>query len=107
MKRFLNINAIIGKNGSGKTSILSFIQTLFCKSSFIMTNSFSYERINQHLLIVNKLINGHKAISFETNVDQSNYNVIEDINIIQNSILLISQSNSFSIYEDENMGAIP
>ncbi|PKP47254.1 MAG: hypothetical protein CVT94_11930, partial [Bacteroidetes bacterium HGW-Bacteroidetes-11] len=103
---FLNINAIIGKNGSGKTSVLSFIQTLFCQE-FFHHNRFIlvFKESNHRLLIVNKLMNGQNALKCETNHEPSTYNVIEDIGIVQNSIYLISQSNSFSIYEDEIMGA--
>ncbi len=103
---FLNINAIIGKNGSGKTSLLSFIQTLFCREFFHHDRFILVLRErNKHLLIVDKLMIGQNPINCNTILDSSTFNVVQDLIFFQSSIYLISQSNSFSIYEDEIMGA--
>ncbi len=58
---FLNINAIIGKNGSGKTSLLTFIQTLFSRE-FFYHHSFILvlKEANQNILIVDKLLQGQE-----------------------------------------------
>lgn len=98
-KAFLNVTAIIGKNGSGKTSLLTFLKLIF--SNQVLGNNpyiLVLKVSNQELLIIDKFSKSEKKIIFD---DKLSAKVKIDKSFSFQNLDLIFHSNSFSIFEKE------
>lgn len=97
---FLNITAIIGKNGSGKSSLYSFIKEIFSRSyiyhnrSIVVTKSLD----NKIYIIDNFSKNGEKIIEEEYFDESTPIIIVNNNDNVINSVYLIAHSNSFSIF---------
>lgn len=97
---FVNITAIIGKNGSGKTSLLSFLQVIFLNR---------YSDFYKFILVVKKQDNSILIIDKYSNDSETLYDSVEENTLVINiekrvepifeQVMLLVHSNSFSAYE--------
>lgn len=98
--QFLNINAIIGENGCGKSSILSYF-------NYIFSREFSYFGRNTILVIKEsetiKIFHNIKGLNFKITSFQFEE---ANINTIESNVDLIHFSNSFSIYDEVSHGNV-
>ncbi|MDY0142023.1 MAG: AAA family ATPase [Bacteroidales bacterium] len=105
-KSYLNITAIIGKNGSGKTSLCDFIKTQFTSESDNHYKSVIVikDKKSKQLFIFDKISQSSekKITDLEKTTCGYKIELKNNINVIQNSCSLITFSNSLSIYEREN-----
>ena len=97
---FLNVTAIIGKNGSGKSSIFSAIKEIF-SNDFYHHNKMLVVMKQQDgkLLLIKKEFPGDDILQ----IDKTQGVVVEDLDKavkISSFVDLIFNSNSFSIYEE-------
>lgn len=104
---FLNLTAIIGKNGAGKSSVFSFIKTVFSNS---LTNPYRYILVIKssdfNVLIIDTYSKDKENIFDKTTLEGGITVSIERTNnCILDSIDLIAHSNSFSVYEGDIYGS--
>jgi hypothetical protein len=97
---FLNVSVIIGKNGSGKTSLLSFLKRIFKAEAYLPESYIAVIKDEEGLLVIIDKFSNRKRILTHT-PSKHVYGIIENEERILNYIKLIYQSNSFSIYEDK------
>jgi predicted ATP-binding protein involved in virulence len=104
---FLNVTAIIGKNGSGKSSLLSFIKTVF-SNSFYYYNDYVLvlKSPDNNILVIDKVSKGEESVIENKKLnDDINLTVRKDNEILFDNISLIIHSNSFSVYERMPLGS--
>lgn len=93
---FLNVTAIIGKNGSGKTSFLYFIKHLFTTNEIRLSDPF--------LLVLkdnkDKIFTISK-VKITENIKITQLDLTAGIRKLNESIALIFHSNTFSAYYQE------
>jgi hypothetical protein len=100
---FLNVTAIIGKNGSGKSSFFSILKEVFIEKR---ENNKRYVLVtknnNNDILVIDMFSMGkEKVIVNEKLYDNIPITLINDNNTIMEMINLIAFSNSFSLYENK------
>lgn len=97
---FLNITAIIGKNGSGKSSVLKFLKTIFSQKRDFFHNYFLIVKSTNRLLLLQN-INKSKNEPIEIiNLDNSKIEISHENREISSLVDLVFYSNSLSIYDD-------
>lgn len=101
---FLNITAIIGKNGSGKSSIFSVFKELFSED-FYHHNKFLMvtKGIDGRLFFHKKEFNDHNKFVIQ-NTDNIDINEFDSKSKIFDLVDLILNSNSFSVYNEFSLG---
>ncbi len=104
--KFLNVTAIIGKNGSGKSSLLSFIKLLFSNSLDHFHNYIVVLKESKtKLLVIDKLSKGEKKVIEKVELeDGTKIKIANWYNEVTDMVDLINHSNSFSVYENETIG---
>lgn len=100
---FLNITAVIGKNGSGKSSLFSLIKSIF-SDRLVHSNSYILvaKTSDNNLLVIDSYLRDNEKIIDKASLDDGTTLTIEKTSeSIKESIDLIAHSNSFSVYEGD------
>lgn len=95
---FLNVTALIGKNGSGKSSLITFLKYIFSKDSPDLRRYLLIIKDNDTFLIVNKT--RHQDVALQNQIQTLNNSTFVDASYIHENIELVSVDNSFSIYDN-------
>ena len=97
---FLNVTALIGKNGVGKTTVLSEIKRIFSSDFYYPgRNIFIARDINGKIWINNKFSQSRAEIKLSTlYLKEEDIIFNDDYNIFWEKINLIFYSNAYSLY---------
>lgn len=99
---FLNITAIVGINGSGKSSLFSLIKTIFSDNLYNFGTYIAVLKSDDQILILDKVTPEKEVIyDFEMINDGTKVSIIRDNRHLFDKVSLIFQSNSFTIYENK------
>jgi len=98
---FLNINGLIGKNGSGKSNLFSLLKSVFADGPHFMEHHYILviKQSNGDLLIVDKVsYNTDEFIKIDAS--EIHHNLTKESRIFKDNVDLIFFSNSFSIHDE-------
>lgn len=99
----LNINAIIGRNGSGKSSLLSFIRRIFSSHPMLMSG-YNFlliaKKTEKEFLIIDKDINQGTKLELIGIPNTFKVEITNDLKTIHSDVDLIYYTNSLSIYDE-------
>ena len=98
---FLNVSAIIGKNGSGKSNLFGFIKILFTNHYFQAHDYvFVAKQSDDSILVVDKLSNEDERLLKDEKLDDGTQIIYKKIvHNMSGDTTLAYFSNSLSIYE--------
>jgi energy-coupling factor transporter ATP-binding protein EcfA2 len=97
---FLNVTAVIGKNGSGKSSLISFLKYVFSDDFPELRPYLLIVKKGDELLILNKTRKTNDLLSQNINVESFQFRFVEK-NDLFNEINLVTINNSFSLYDQQ------
>jgi predicted ATP-binding protein involved in virulence len=97
---FSNITVLVGKNGSGKSTILSTINSLINHNNIWNNNNFLIIKINKNTL---KFVN----LNYKCQITKQDNSIqIQNNGDISSNIELLFYSNTFNIYDHEKLNRI-
>lgn len=97
---FLNVTAVIGKNGSGKSSLISFLKYIFSDDSLELRPYLLIVKKDDELLILNKTRKSNELLSRNINAESLQFRFV-DKDYLYDKINLVSINNSFSLYDQQ------